>query len=366
MESVADEVTEPDLTSAQRAATLEAIAYFRVRFGEGWIRQAFDRQHPFVELVWNHAPWTRVRLADLAGAIKLLESLAGGTRLVNRFARADQYSGAVFELDIAATAMGRDLSVLLEAPTQPGRNCDMAVSRISGRNSTTVYIEAQVVQDYGLDTHRAMEIAERLVPPTVWVTMHRELLGHIVRIPSDAQLPRLLPLTDAFWRRCESSTEPEHLVIDGFIDLWSVPIGHKARADLVTAGVPENFTTPVPDDPLRRTIRGVRQKIGQLPLLAPGLIAVKPPRLLFLNPRLLPQVVEAIKRSIVDAPQICAVALVDWSLGAFANPREARATVGGALIVRHPDRHIFVREAVIVANPVRAFNAGDDLIAELL
>jgi hypothetical protein len=132
VESVADEVTEPDLTSAQRAETLEAIAYFRVRFGEGWIRQAFDRQHPFVELVWNHAPWTRVRLAALAGAIKRLESLAGGTRLVNRFARADQYSGAVFELDIAATAMGRNLSVRYGRVSDERAHYDDCVHRGTG------------------------------------------------------------------------------------------------------------------------------------------------------------------------------------------------------------------------------------------
>jgi len=242
----------------------------------------------------------------------------------------------------------------------------MAVSRKSSSSTATLYVEVQVVRDYGTDTYRAMEISDRLVPPMVWVAMHRELLGQILRIPTDTELAPLLPVTDAFWWRCESSTEPEHLIVEGIIDLWSVPIGHKARAELIAAGVPGNFTTPAPDDPLRRTIRAVRQKIGQLPLLAPGLIAVKPPRLLFLSPRVLPQVVDAIQRSILDAPQISAVALVDWALGATASPREARAKVGSALIVRHPDRHIFVREAVIVANPARALTSSDDLLDELL
>ena len=93
-------------------------------------------------------------MADLAQAIEVIESIAGGHRLVKRFARGDQYSGAVFEVDVAAVAMRRDLSIRLEAPPQPHRNCDMAVSRRRDGNTTTPYIEAQVVQDYGTDTPR--------------------------------------------------------------------------------------------------------------------------------------------------------------------------------------------------------------------
>lgn len=326
----------------------------------------FDQAHPFTDLVWNRAPWTRVRLTDLADAIRAIEALQGGTRLIERFGRADQHSGAVFELDLAATALRRGLSVRLEPPTQPGRKCDMAVTHGRGGHARTLFLEVQTIQDYGFDTQRAMEIADRLVPPAAWVGLRRELLRQITRIPDDSELAAVLPRTDAFWRRCETSAEPEHLLIDGVLDVWAVPIGHEARAHLVAAGVPENFRSPAPDDPLRRTLRAVRQKIGQLPTLAPGLIVLRPPRLLFLNPRLLPHVVKAIEAAVLHSPQIAAIALVDWTVGAATAPKENRSRLAGAVLVRHPDRHIFVREALIVSNPNRGFREADELMARLL
>ncbi len=219
VDSIGDDTSEPDLTPAQRTAATEAIAYIRSRLGEGWLREVFDGQHPFRDLIWNRAPWTRIRIADLAEALRLVDELPGGNRLVERFRQTDQSSGAVFELDLAATAMRRELQVQLEPPTQPDRKCDMAVSQRVGRLLTTLHVEVQVVQDFGSDARRAMEIGDLLVPITVW-TNHRELLGRVVRIPEDSELPELLRVTDAFWKLCESSSEPEHLVVEGLIDVW--------------------------------------------------------------------------------------------------------------------------------------------------
>jgi len=56
--SVARETDEPDLSSDQRAAAVEAIGFYRRRFGDGWLRTVFDQAHPFMDLVWNRAPWT--------------------------------------------------------------------------------------------------------------------------------------------------------------------------------------------------------------------------------------------------------------------------------------------------------------------
>jgi len=364
--SIANETDEPDLTADQRAGALAAVSFLRDRFGESWLRQVYDQSHPFMELVGNRAPWTRVRMADLADAIHRVELLNGGRRLTDRYARSGQESGALFELDLAASALRTGLLVELEPQTQAGRTCDMAVSQAHGRGATTAFVEVQSVQDFADETKRAMDVTERLVPMVAWAMLGRELLGEIFRIPDDVELDQLLPITNEFFRRCESSSEPEHVAIDDVMDLWAVPIGHPARANLVAAGVPDRFRSPAPDDPLRRVLRAVRSKIGQLPTLAAGLIALRPPRLLFLNPNHLPYIVSAVKQAVATSPQISAVALVDWAYRATATPDEVRREMAGALVIHHPDRHIFVREAVLIENPVRAFRAADQVIHRLL
>lgn len=94
-ESVASETEEPDLTPDQRSRAVEAIGFLRTRFGEHWLRQVFDEGHPFMDLVWNRAPWTRVRIAELADAIQQVELLPGGKELTDRYAQSDQQSGAL-------------------------------------------------------------------------------------------------------------------------------------------------------------------------------------------------------------------------------------------------------------------------------
>ncbi len=89
-ESVASETEEPELTPDQRSRTLRAIEFLRTRFGEHWLRQVFDEAHPFRDLVWNRAPRTRARIADLVDAIQQLELLPGGKELIDRYAQSDR------------------------------------------------------------------------------------------------------------------------------------------------------------------------------------------------------------------------------------------------------------------------------------
>lgn len=130
-----------------------------------------------MDLVWNRAPWTRVRIADLVDAIQQVEALTGGKRLIDRYTRADQQSGALFELDLAATAFRKDLTVELEPQTQPGRTSDMAIAELRGRGTHTVFVEVQSIQDFGDETKRALAVVERLAPTLAWVMSGRELLG---------------------------------------------------------------------------------------------------------------------------------------------------------------------------------------------
>jgi hypothetical protein len=363
--SVASETDEPDLSSDQRAAAVEAIGFFRQRFGEGWLRAVFDQAHPFMDLVWNRAPWTRVRMANLADSIREIEALPGGKRLANRYARSDQQSGATFELDLAATALRKQLLVVLEPPTRPDRKCDLSVAEPNTRGANTVFIEVQAVQDFGEDTKRAMEVAGRLAPRLSLAMSSCELLGEIYRIPSDAELDELVAVTNVFWAQCESATEPLHLVLDDVMDVWALPFGHPAKEGLLASGTPDGFRSPAPDDPVRRTYRAIRLKIGQLPTLAPGLIVLRPPRLLLPSPNYLPHVVSAVKQAIAAAPQISAVALVDWAYRSTVTPANARVSIAGAVVIHHPDRDVFVREVVLVQNPSRVYKSADPLIDRL-
>lgn len=304
-------------------------------------------------------------MADIADAIRNVEALPGGQRLANRYARSDQQSGAIFELDLAATALRKGLVVVLEPTTRLDRRCDLSVAEPGRHGTHTIFIEVQAVQAFGEDTKRAMEVAERLAPRLAGAMAGCELLGEIFRIPSDAELDDLVALTDAFWKQCESASGPLHLVLDDVMDVWAVPFRHPGKKDLLATGVPDGFRSPAPDDPMRRTFRAIRLKIGQLPTLAPGLIVLRPPRLLLPTPNYLPHVVSAVKQAISDSPQISAVALVDWAYRSTAFPNDARVSIAGALVIHHPDRDIFVREIVLVQNPSRAYKAADLLIDQL-
>jgi hypothetical protein len=260
----------------------------------------------------------------------------------------------------------KGLTLELEPKTQPGRSCDLAVAERHGRRTNTLFVEVQSIQDFADVTKRSIKVADRLVPTVTWVMLNRELLGEMYRIPGDAELGDALRLTQEFQNRCASSTEPEHLALDDVMDLWAVPFGHPAKADLLASGVPDGFRSPAPDDPLRRTLRAVRQKIGQLPTVAPGVIVLRPPRLLMPSPSHVAHVVAAVRQAIASSPQISAVALVDWAFRYTAIPNEARVALGGAVVIHHADRHIFVREVVLIENPIRAYRAGDEVIARLL
>lgn len=318
-----------------------------------------------MDLVWNRAPWTRVRMADIADAIRKVEDLPGGQRLANRYARSDQQSGAIFELDLATTALRKGLVVVLEPATRLDRKCDLSVAEPGQRGTNTVFIEVQAVQAFGEDTKRAMDVAERLAPRLLSAMAGVELLGEIFRIPSDAELDELVAVTDAFWKECESATGPLHLVLDDVMEAWAVPFGHPGKKDLLATGVPDGFRSPAPDDPVRRTFRAIRLKVGQLPTLAPGLIVLRPPRLLLPTPNYLPHVVSAVKQAISDSPQVSAVALVDWAYRSSAVPNDARVSIAGALVTHHQDREIFVREVVLIQNPSRAYRSADLLIDRL-
>jgi len=363
--AISDQAEEPELSAVQRSAALEAIGFFRGRFGEQWLRQVFDQAHPFADLIWNRAPWTRIRIADVAQAIREVEALPGGARLSDRYARSDQQSGAIFELDIAASALRNALLVVLEPVTRIDRKCDMSVTERTPRSTNTLFIEVQSVQDFGQITRRAIDVAERLAPKLSWAMARCEVLGDIYRIPTDAELQSLIAISNEFWKKCESTTEPIHLQLEDVMDVWAVPYGHPMKQDLIDSGVPNGFRSPAPDDPLRRTFRAVRQKIGQLPTLAPGLIVLRPPRLLLPTIHYLPPVVATLRQAIADAPQISAIALIDWAYRSTATPSEARADLAGAVVIHHADRHIFVREIVLIKNPSRAYSAGDRLIERL-
>lgn len=318
-----------------------------------------------MDLVWNRAPWTRGRMADIAQAMREVEGLPGGGRLANRYARSDQQSGAIFELDLAASALRKGLVVVLEPATQPGRKCDLSVAEPGRRGANTVFIEVQAVQAFGDDTERAREVSERLAPRMAGPIAGCELLGEIYRIPSDAEMSELVQVTNAFWKQCESTTEPLHLVLDDVMDVWAVPYEHPAKQGLLASGVPDGFRSPAPDDPVRRTFRAIRQKIGQLPTLAPGLIVLRPPRLLLPSPNYLPNVVSAVKHAIAASPQVSAVAIVDWAYRSTASPNEARVSIAGALVIHQGDRDIFLREIVLVQNPLRTYRSADLVIDRL-
>jgi hypothetical protein len=94
-------------------------------------------------------------MTDLVDAIQQVDALPGGNRLIDRYTRADQHSGALFELDLAATALRRGLIVELEPATQPGRNCDLAVAEPAGAARTRCFWRCKAFRCRTAKLHRS-------------------------------------------------------------------------------------------------------------------------------------------------------------------------------------------------------------------
>jgi len=342
---------DPELDPELKGEALAGIHSLRAHLGEKWPRTEAASGHPLLECFTNRAQFTRAYLAHVADAMDRLSSLDGWPRLIVRLRHGREGPAALLELELAYPALCRGLDVELGPATQPGRFADLRISR-PGKSRQTLWIEASIVDDFSVQARNDMSFQERLAP---YLKLHLEGLDVGGRLLVDAQpdqKSQLIVVANAFWARCLGHRQPDDLVIPGVLELWAVPLGDtQAKQEMIARGHQDGFVGGVLDNPLRRLLRIIRAKLGQLPTNQPGLIVLQPPPMLFRSAPL-EAIAGVVRHALEDSPAVVAVGLIQWILRGRRPIARAREHPSGITVISIPDRLIFLKQVGLVANPL--------------
>jgi len=333
-----------------RAQAVLGIERLRRELGEDWPLSEIANGHPLIEYFTNAAPWTVAHLAQLGEAVELLSSLQGWKRLLQRLRHGQQAGGALLEVELAYPALKRGWDVRLEPPTQTGRLADLVISVMRRREERPLYVEAVGVDDFSLEARRDVSFQERLFP---FLELHLGGLnagGRLLVDPGPALENELLAVAGAFWEKCLTAKVSNELLIPGILELWATPFGDdEAKQAMLMKGHQDGFVGGVIDNPLRRLVRVIRAKLGQLPVDHAGLIVAEAPSLLFRSVSL-EQLSVAVRQQIATAPAVIGVAFIRWTMqDGTAVERLERGR--GFRILTLPDRLDQWKQVVFAPNP---------------
>jgi hypothetical protein len=335
------------------------LSILRRHFGEDWPLSDVATRHPLLEYFTNAAPFTRVHLAQLGHAVDSLSLLDGWSVLLARLRHGREAIGALLELEVAYPALTRGWKVQLGPPTQVGRFADLLVVRFQDGHPQSLFIEVASVDDFSEGARADMSFQRRLVP---YLDLHLAGLdvgGRLLIDPTLEQEEQMLAIADHFWKRCLEERVPLDYVLPGALELWAVPLGDKeAKRAMLARGHQDGWVGGVMDNPLKRLVRILRAKLGQLPLDQPGLIVLEPPPMLFRSFSL--EVISTtIQEQVVSMPSLVAVALINWVVQGEQEVERLRHQAG-VLVLTIPDRLIFWKQVGVVVNrrQVQAASVG--------
>ena len=323
----------------------------RSHLGEDWPLSQRGTGHPVLEYFTNSAPFTRTHLAQIGHAMDLLSRLAGWPALRARLRHGREGPGALLELELAYPPLARGWEVELGPPTQPGRFCDLRISRGTGRAKRTIYVEASIVDDFSEGARGDMSFQDRLVPYLQLHLAGLDVGGRLHVDPMPDQEDELVAVADSFWKACLEQRKPGELVIPRILELWAVPSGdEEAKQAMIARGYQDGFSGGVLDNPLKRLLRVVRAKLGQLPLDAPGLIVLEPPRMLFRSFPL-EAIAESVAHQMSHSNSVVGVGLIQWTVHDRKRLARLRSHPSGILVGTVPDRLIFWKQLGLIRNP---------------
>lgn len=345
---------DADLSDDLRTRTLAAVATLRALLGEEWMRGETS-EHPILSLFWNQAEWTRERLCTLADALTTINRFPGGAQLVARVCQgAEAASAALLEIETAVRALTHGCAIELEPTTEGAKRCDLALTSAAGRR---LFVEStEVAQMSSAATEQEQLLNRKIYPILDLIGSDHVGGGQLFFWPDDDERDELVAAAQAFWSEHLARVERAELNIPGILHLWCEPWRE--------GGPTYSFLAPIKEDPLGRTRRAVRNKLGQLPRHEPGVIFVRPPTLLWENPNAVPMVASVIAAAVEHSPQIVAVVLVTWGHAPDRNARRVRVSDTVELI-HSPDRHIFVRQSLVVWNSTRVAHDVDEMVVFL-
>lgn len=348
---------DPELSDDLRVCTLDAIVILQALLGEEWMRQG-SPAHPILSLFLNRAEWTRVRLYTLADALTTVNRLPGGAHLVARVCQGPEAaSAALFEIETAVRGLALSCAIELEPATVGDKRCDLALTSVDGRR---LFVEITGVAPFSNETLIQRQLLDRIYPLFKIIGSDHEGGGHLLYWPAKDERPALVAQAEVFWEEALARTERAELDIPGTLHLWCEPV--RFGESLPEGEKRTLFKAPLREDPLGRTRRAVRQKLGQLPIDQPGVILVRPPQILWETPNALSEADQVVAVAVKDCPQIVAVILVRWCLSTDRQERRVRVS-DTAELIQSPDRHIFVRQSLVVWNAGRSWRDVDEMVA---
>ncbi len=348
---------DAELSDDLRARTLDAVVVLQALLGDEWLGQV-TLDHPILSLFWNRAEWTRVRLCALADGLTAINRLPGGAQLLGRVRSEQEAGSALLEIDTAVRALTHGCTVELAPRTQGAKSCDLALTSADDRR---LFVEITGVAQFSSEATTQQRLLDRIYPIMDIIGSDHVGGGQLLFWPADDERDALVKTAEAFWLDGLVRTERVVLDVPGTLHLWCEPV--REGGPIPDGGPYTLFQAPLHEDPLGRTRRAVRNKVAQLPLHEPGVIFVHPPSSLWLMPDVA-VIAKAIASAVVDYPQIVATVLVNWGYSPDRSDTR-RQVYDSAELIQSADRHIFVRQSLVVWNTARVSRNVDEL-AELL
>ncbi len=365
-ESMANE--ELELPEDIRLGAIAAVERLARHLGPHWPRSDQATGHPILDLFWNRAPWTRVRLAELAGAMDLVEPHPGWRKLRSRLRRAESSGGALLELDMASRALQAGLAVVLEPQTVGRRHADLAVTGGTTQRPVTLYVEITGLAAHSQRAREALRLNDEIFPifELIEADLDRGAGGRVLaEIPSHLRAT-VIEQARAFWDECKQTRRPLRRTIEGLFELWYEP----ERPDDKPGETRTIFSAPLEDNPYVRILRSIRSKVTQLPQLLPGLIMLRPPSSAVLwggQSDQLRHLGDWIADQLAQWPQINGVALTYESMASADSARASAHQLSPLVVVLARERgRIWMQGALVVWNPERRHPEADTLVTAIL
>lgn len=367
-EALAKQIQGEELDPDLRASALRAIPRMAAHLGRQWPADAIDTGHALLEIFFNHAPWTRAYLCEVADAMDAVSSLAGWDALQGRIRLPHDPGAALFELDLAYRALHQDLQVTLQPSTRGKRTVDLAISPRIGVPAT-LYVEATRLRRPTRVELKAQAIMDQVFPSVALMGWKLQAGGRFLRTPTSEEVAELVGQIKRFWQERHLTRVAAGFVVPGLIEVWGADQNdEQARDDFVSRGYPEpgRFSgPPILVDPFERILQRIREKIDrQLPSLCAGMLVLEPPwPLVFTSPETMCQAFEPVLRAY---PQINAMALMRRLPTPEEPVHRVRDLVGGHLCISSPRYLIYTEEVILVRNPNRVYIDADRVIDRLL
>jgi len=363
-----EQLSEIDLSEADRQRTRDAIAYFRDLFGDDFLVDAFVNGNSFVSLFLNRVPSAKLEFVFLAESLKILQGVENSAELVAQI-RDHRTNAAIPVLQTAARFLRSDFQVSLEPTVQVNTPKGMREKKPDIRLSDPetgeiIFVEVSRLRkgDDQKKSNRASLAIWQLVHSVMhmvpgafdditnikWMPIYVRLL----RVLEEDELQTVLRLIRELAQEVLATGEHRKCEIEGMVEMAISPAhDHSHAKEWAEARNMKNFVeNPVLTlDEVHRAQGKIFDKMQQLPGDKPGIVVITTDESLLFPFFPLDEIIEGVAEKTSRYPHVFAVALTYASLSGKVEPLVAG--IGEHIYARHTSEALCTHHTLVIRNP---------------